>query len=427
MPTSILIFAVLALSGSALLAISVARGGFASWRRLSPPARLMLAFFCSMPLIQLVPLPPEMWHALPGRTLAVATLDVVGAGNQWRPITLAVEPTLRTFLVFVWLATFLLMVLELSPSDMHRLFKVLVALGTINVVIGIFQVISGSHLLQFYPIVDDHFLIGLFANKNHTALFIIFTFLAGFVVLDGENGVQRQRLTLVLPIGLVLLVALMATFSRAGLVLGTLAIGFVIAIGSRSRLEHTVRRRLLAVIVVVVVLLVTIVSTDLASRALSRFTGVDRDLRWSIWQWTWPLVQVYFPIGGGLGSFTSLFPSAEKLAWVVPTYVNHVHNDYIEQLIEVGVAAPIFWTLALATVAGPVRKAWAKRSHPSGRMALTGAAMLALVALHSIVDYPLRRPAIAVTAMMALAALLRIAIAEKAIAPHDGVCEASVG
>ena len=406
MPVGVPLFAVLALAGTVMMGALALRGDAGvAWRALSRPARLLLAFLALMPLIQLVPLPPALWQTLPGRGLAVETLAAAGIAQEWRPLTLAVGATFRSWLMMLWLLAFLLALIQLSSAELRRLFGLMLLMGLLNVAIGVAQVVSGYHAFQFYD--QQPFLVGLFANKNHTGLFIAFTFLAGYVALYGEHGWHRQWLGVVAPLVFVLLIALLATFSRAGLVFGVAALGFLALLSLPRRSERRTLMIVAGVIAALLVVAAVVASSDLAVRSSARFGGVEGDLRWRIWNWSWPLVGIYFPAGGGIGSFTELFPSIERLGWVKPTNVNHVHNDYVEQLIELGIAAPLCWALAAAALASPVRYAWEQRRQPAGRVALVGAAMLALTALHSIVDYPLRRPAIAAAIMVALAALLR--------------------
>ena len=407
MPVAVPLFAMLALAGTVMVGALALFGNVgAAWRALSWPARFLLLFLALMPLLQLVPLPPPLWRALPGRTLSVETLTAAGIVNEWRPLTLVVDATFRSWLMMMWLLAFLLALLQLPSAELRRLFGLMLLLGLLNVAIGVVQVVSGYHAFQFYD--QQPFLVGLFANKNHTGLFIAFTFLAGYAALYGERGWHRQWLGVVMPLVFVLLIALLATFSRAGLVFGVAALGFLALISLPRRPGRRTLGIVAGALLVVVVAAMAVASSDLAVRSSARFGGVEGDLRWLIWQWSWPLVGSYFPIGAGVGSFTDVFPPAEQLAWVKPTNVNHVHNDYLEQVIELGIAAPLCWVLVVATLVRPVRLAWEQRLRPSGRVGLIAAAMLTSTALHNIVDYPLRRPAIMASVMLALAALLRL-------------------
>ena len=407
-PESLLLFSMLALSGSVMLALLVWRTGTDSWRSLPWTARAMVGFICLIPLVQLIPLPPATWQALPGRELATQTLTVTGAADQWRPLTLAVAPTARTALVFIWLAALFLSTMQLSSTELRRIFGLVLMLGLLNVAIGVVQVVSNNALLVFHDGFAGRFLTGLFANKNHTGLFIALTFLFGYGALYAKHGWDRRNLAVVISVGLVLLIAILATFSRAGIAFGLAAIAFLVVLSSGDRLGSGLRRLLFAIPVVGVGLIAVMSLTDVASRSMARFGGVEGDLRWSIWRWSWPLVERYMPVGSGLGSFPSVYPSHEQLGWVRPTYINHVHNDYLELLIEIGLAAPIALALVGIALWRPVRQAWVQRTSQSGRLALLGAAALFLIAIHSAFDYPLRRPAIPAIAMIALAALVRI-------------------
>lgn len=406
-PEGVPLFAVLALSGTVLTGALLAWGNGATWRALPWAVRLMLALFCVIPLLQLIPLPPAIWQALPGRDLAITSLALVGRAGDWHPLSLTVDETFRSALVTIWLAVMFLSLLHLSSAELRRLFLLLFCIGMVNVAVGFVQVVSGSTMLQFYPDLQTPFLSGFFANKNHTGLFFAMTFLTGYAAFYGERGWNTQRLAFVVPVVLVLFVALLATFSRAGVVFGLMALGFLALLSSGERLRGTTRYVVFAIPVLGVVLVALISTTDLATRALARFGGISEDLRWSIWTWSWPLVKQAWPVGTGIGSFTALFPPHEQLAWVKPTYVNHIHNDYMEQLLEIGILAPILWGVIILAFARPLRQAWRDRGHGRGRMALIGGAMLFLVAIHSSFDYPLRRPAIAATCMVAAAVLLR--------------------
>lgn len=423
-PDGMLVFVLLAVSGSALLAAVFASGATRSWSALPLIPRLLIGFTLLMPLAQLIPLPPGWWQALPGRALPEAVLRAAGEGEAWRPLTLTFGATLRTALMFIWLGALMLALLRLSTTELRRIFALLLALGLVHVVIGILQFLSSGSVLQFYDTSHYPFLIGLFANKNHSALFIAMTILTGFAALYGEQGWTRSRIAVVAPVVLVLFAALVATFSRAGLLFGVMALAFVALLAAEKRVGR--RGWVIGGAAIVGAGLVAILaSTDLAARSFGRFAAVGTDPRWEIWARSWPLVQSHWPVGSGIGSFPRLFGVSEQLNWIMPAYINHVHNEYIEQLLELGVAAPFFWLLVVATMVQTFPQAWAKREGAAGRLALVGGGMLFLFAIHSMFDYPLRRPALAAIAIVALAAFLRVASGSgKLIASRDEVCKA---
>lgn len=50
--------------------------------------RLPIILAAALPgvaLLQLVPLPPQLWQGLPGRETELAALELVGAAGQWMP------------------------------------------------------------------------------------------------------------------------------------------------------------------------------------------------------------------------------------------------------------------------------------------------------------------------------------------------------
>lgn len=398
-------FYLFALSGSWLLAFVLANEGWAAWKELSPLARLAIAFFCLMPLLQCVPLPPEVWHQMPGRQLAASTLALAGAAEDWRPITLAFGATFQTFLMSLWLLALLLAVMRLTVNEVRALCSLVLALGALHIIIGMAQVASGGRFL-FYDVPNVNFLLGFFANKNHSGLFIAFLFPIGYIALYGDKGWDRTRLPLVAASALVIFATLILTFSRAGLMFGVLAFAFVLLLANERRLGRTGRYAVLAALAAAA-LLAILASTDIAARSLGRFGVVGSDPRWLFWGWSQQLVPIYFPLGSGIGSFPDVFKVLEHLSWVKPTYLNHAHNEYLEQLIEVGLAAPIFWAMVLAMLVTPVRNAWGERGRTSGRTALIGAVIVFLTLVHSGFDYPLRRPGLAAVFVLALALLLR--------------------
>ena len=106
----------------------------------------------------------------------------------------------------------------------------------------------------------------------------------------------------------------------------------------------------------------------------------------------------YAPVGSGLGSFVPVFQLFERpeVFTVLQQYVNHAHNDYIELFIETGLmgAAALLVFLAWFATAAVRSALW-----PSGRDAdlpRVAAVIVALLLVHSIVDYPLRTAAMAV-------------------------------
>ena len=76
----------------------------------------LLAGVFALPLLQLVPLPPDVWQGLPHRAL-VAQIDAwSGIGNIWRPLSLTPAATWNAFWSLFVPASLLVLVLQLSRA-----------------------------------------------------------------------------------------------------------------------------------------------------------------------------------------------------------------------------------------------------------------------------------------------------------------------
>ncbi|MEL6919886.1 MAG: O-antigen ligase family protein, partial [Pseudomonadota bacterium] len=112
-------------------------------------------------------------------------------------------------------------------------------------------------------------------------------------------------------------------------------------------------------------------------------------LRAQFWQNTWAATLDYLPFGTGLGGFHVIYPRYERMDQDLSVFANYAHNDWLEALLETG----IFGLALLCAVTFFVFK-------KSQETPLKVAALIGLVALavHSLVDYPLRTMPIAMLA-----------------------------
>jgi O-antigen ligase len=109
-------------------------------------------------------------------------------------------------------------------------------------------------------------------------------------------------------------------------------------------------------------------------------------------------IQNFWPVGSGLGSFPRVYPQFEDPAAVTETFVNHAHNDYLELLFETGLAGMLLLACFLYWWATRCIRAWSSSDGPvDARLWPRAASIVTGVLLaHSLVDYPLRTPALMV-------------------------------
>ena len=374
-----------------------------------------------MTLVHLVPLPPALWHALPGREL-VADIDArVGLAAIWRPISLAPQETRNAlFSLFVPLAI-LLGGAGLERPRLERLLPVVVAIGLVSGLLGLLQLTGPSTgPLYLYRHTNYGAATGLFANRNHQAMFLasLFPMLAALVTARARHEHALRDRYGALAAGFFLIPLLLITGSRAGIVVGVLGLASVPLLlrldGTpvSARASAPGRRRLRSAAIPVAAGVVLVVALAALTIGLSRAEAIDRlfavgseeELRFKVWPVIAAAIHTYMPIGSGVGSFAPVFQIVEPDRILRPTYLNHAHNEVLEVLLTTGLPGA---TLMLAALIGWTITAWRAVRAPIDEegvlFARLGVIVIGLLAVGSIGDYPMRTPFLA--ALVALAAL----------------------
>src|SRR3954468_13944454 len=111
-------------------------------------ALVLLGLVLLLPLLQLIPLPPDVWHRIPGRETA-AQLDRIMGWGLWRPFSLDVEGTVRSFLELLVPAAIFVGCIFLSLQERIRLFWILIAFAVFSGLLGITQLVSGGSLTPY--------------------------------------------------------------------------------------------------------------------------------------------------------------------------------------------------------------------------------------------------------------------------------------
>jgi len=139
-------------------------------------------------------------------------------------------------------------------------------------------------------------------------------------------------------------------------------------------------------------------------RAFERLIGAIpvAEMRGDITPAVWDIAVRNLPWGTGVGSFDDVYRMYEPDALLMPAYVNHAHNDYLEIIMTGGLAGGV---ILAATLGVLVSRSWAifraAREHLRAYL-LPATALIALAVLlvASLVDYPLRTPALASYAVL---------------------------
>ncbi len=377
----------------------------AEWKR----PLLLAAAIALLPLLQLIPLPPLIWSHLPGRGEIAALYDAAGMPAPWHGLGLNPEGSLNA--AFALLPGLAMFVVGLSLDTRARL-TVAVAAAVVafaGTFLGIAQVSDGPEsALRFYETTNASAAVGFFSNRNHQASLQLVAMPLVAVILIGwtrqTTGIKAGALVAGAVLLMVLAVATVLSESRAGMVLYLPVVAACILMALRDRLPRWSNGRLLAALAGVGVVVLLAGAAALWSRPeVIEVLRDDARLR------ALPIVSSEaarnLPFGTGLGTFDEIYRSREPVESLSNAYLNHAHNDYLEVALETGLPGVVLVILFLLWMTRRGLEAW-RAQGVEGDLASAGAIIVATLALHSLVDYPLRTGAMSALFGFACALML---------------------
>lgn len=365
------------------------------------PVPLLIAASIVLVLLQLVPLPPGLWQALPGRALFAKAAVASGQPQTWRPLAIVPGAAINAAgSLIVPLVTYALLI-GLRKDERQWLPVMLLTLIVASTLVGLLQ-FSGARFNNLFVNDTPGEVSGTFANRNHFALFIAMgcALVPTWAFLDGRS--PRWRAPAAFGMTILLALTILSSGSRAGLALG--AIGLLCGLlivrkGIRRRLSRYPRwvfPALIAGIVAIVAIFILIsVAADRAV-AINRAIGMDpgQDMRSRGFPVVIEMIRTYLPAGSGFGGFDPLFRIHEPFSLLKPTYFNHAHNDWLEIVLDGGVPGALLLAAAVFWWGRASLHAWRGRAGGSVMMARLGSAWIGLVFAASVFDYPARTPMI---------------------------------
>lgn len=375
------------------LALQLVNGPLVRGEKLANAAMLVGVLALVLPLLQLVPLPPTLWQSLPGRELAAAVFAFVGAGGEWHPMTLDPDATAAAAASVLPALAMLNGVRAADYRERHLLSLMVVIIAGAALVLGALQFGSrGADEFVLNASAHQAAAVGFFVNRNHNADFLLIALALGLALLRWDAFDRLGRWAGPAAIGgfVVVAIGLVLTGSRGGMALLVLSTPALVWMSVRDQ-----RRRLLIVAVITLAVLALgaalFTASPVVRAALSRFAGTASDPRFMFMPDVLVVLRQFQPWGSGFGTFVPVFNTVEQLAIVTPFQVVHAHNDYVEVVLEGGVPG------ALLIAAGKIVLAWAAvrillraRGGRPDWLALASLVGAAVIALHSLGDYPLR-------------------------------------
>lgn len=371
------------------------------WQRCRGAVLFLLVAMGAMAL-QLLPLPPSWWAALPGRAPYAHALELVGLADRWRPISFTPDLTLNSLLALLPPLAAALAFGAPEPRTLRPVVTVLLGAVVVSAFISLMQLSSGGFYL--FAVTNQGAGVGVFANRNHQALLLAMAFplLAAWLALGDRASAGRQVRTIAAAAAAITIFPfLLITGSRAGLIVGVIGAGLSALLLSPRRSRRTnggVRQllwRLLPLGVGAVVLAVALGSSR--NLALGRLLATKGgELRVENIPVIGTMIRTFLPFGTGFGSFDPMFRRFELDALLSPSYFNHAHNDLLEILLEGGVASAALLVVFLFWF---IRAGWrvcrTAPQSPDDVLGRAGFVAAVLVLVASLADYPLRTPLIA--------------------------------
>lgn len=386
---------------------------------LSTQARLPLAILCAVLLLgplQLVPLPPGIWSGLPGREPVASGLDLLGVPRPWLSLSLAPELTWRSTLALLPAAAAFLATLALDIKRRTWLAWSIVGVALLAFALGLAQSAGGTASpLYFYEITNWGSAVGFFPNRNHMATLDLVALPLLAALIGGQRAPRRPSApfapdarALGFAMMLLLIVDIVATGSRAGLALLFPALVLTFALMRRNQ-TGIVSAPIVAGAGLLSALAIGVMLVGPgAARIMARTSGMaEDDIRFSAAPATFEAAMRYMPFGTGLGSFDRVYRMAAAGAPLTPNYVNHAHDDYLELALTAGIPGLLLLGVFAFWFVGATAEAWKQRQGVPGALPRAGAVIVALVALHSAVDYPLRTAAISSVFAVACALMVQ--------------------
>ena len=373
---------------------------------------LLVALMLGLIALQLIPLPPGLWTALPGRALVSDGFALLGLPPGWQPISLAPYDTAATALTLLPPLAILAAMLWLKPSPSRWIAMTVIAATMAAVLLGALQVASSDGATSpwyFYRFSNFGVATGFFANSNHMATLLLiaipFVVALGSATAQGTEDVRKRYAAIAIGGGglAVILVGLAINGSLAGFGLAPVVTVASIMLILRPR-QAWLRAGALGVGVVGIAAFLALIATPLGERFASAGAATSISTRHEMRVNSIDAIGMFGAAGSGLGTFRPVYSLFENPDMIERTYVNHAHNDYLEVAVELGLVGVLLILLFWAWWVAASRQLL--KSPAFDQYARAGMVASAAVMIHSAVDFPLRTASISGLFAMALALML---------------------
>ena len=293
-----------------------------------------------------------------------------------------------------------------SREAFRRLAWVVAANGVLLAAIAVAQFTSSPNNVIFWRTPTDGAVFGPFVCKNHYPDYATIALgMGGALLMLGRRSAVTGRFvwnseTICIALGLTMIAAsIPLSLSRGGLMAAVFA-ACATAYVNRFRKNQRSSGLLLVGMLTLGALIVVgwFGSTLVEARLKTVLSGQAFDGRWPLWKDAATLVPSFLITGTGNGTFGRVELPVRTQPFT-NVYFDNAHNEYLEAVLEGGVLRLVF-TLAIvvAVLVAGVRGYRKLRLRSSGPLILGGLFGLLALILHSVVDFGIHIPAIAILA-----------------------------
>jgi len=358
------------------------------------------ALYILLVCISLVPLPSGVWSGLAGRQTLVEGYNLAGMSLPWLPISMTPEKTLDSlFGFFPVLAIIGLALITQRRSSYDFAINAVAIFAVISVVLGLMQILSGGSSFYLYDITNAGVSVGFFSNANHQACFLAMVLpLVLYNAFSPKISGRRHsdinhwpKFNAVFAIFIIL--GILLTGSLAGYSLAVFSMIFTFIVISRR--DNVLYLSLAGLAVAALITADFFLNEDYLAE-LFGFFEVDRNTgRIYVGYDLWNNRESLSIWGSGLGSFRDVFSGLEDRSQIGKFFIQHVHNDYVEVLVETGIPGILIVVAMLCWFIKRALSTFFRKGKSSKMLQKILLISMFCPIIHSIIDYPLRTPAIA--------------------------------
>lgn len=363
-------------------------------------------------LVQAMPIMPQDW-ADPIWGLAAEALGKPLAGS----LSVNPEATLTGLMRLLSYAAIFWLSLQLNrdPHHARRALAAIALIGGAYAFYGLLIYFTGNEWILFYRKWDyQDALSSTFVNRNSYATFAglcllcaTVWFIDSFRHFLSINRPLRQRIVMIVETifsrallrtlaALMLLVALVLTGSRAGIASSLAAFFLLLLTYARGRNVRAPHAAAAAILAISIVGIIVFLSGSLLS---SRLAGLDNDLsaidRGIVYSSTLDAIETVPWTGTGYSTYRNVFAAYRPSSLSSRFYWDKAHQVYLENALELGIPAALALNISILLLAWEaLRGLWRRRRQRT--YSAIGVAATILVGLHSLLDFSLQIPAVAV-------------------------------